>query len=309
MSKRSPSFKHLARLGSNRAYFPKLGSTKTGLENRKPRYPELITYVANDAMKEQSSDLLGSFGDRGFEAKGTVGVMDWSSRLDRACDNASLLRLPLPMALTPEQGSNQGNQIDPFEIKDGMALALAGDESKANESRVKDRYLMNEIQVETRKQIYGLKRRSSSHQRVKQKIRSYSVHGKREYSLLSPLEQMLAVVIWRSGLAVSLNMARQSVRHGHVYVRFPEQEAFQCKTPWIRRKPGTRVELHPSYHRYALGRRQERSGLHLGEEHRRLPQYRQVDWKKGRIVFIELPKDGEVPVHVTANRSLIPRMK
>ena len=154
MSKRSPSFKHLARLGSNRAYFPKLGSTKTGLENRKPRYPELITYVANDAMKEQSSDLLGSFGDRGFEAKGTVGVMDWSSRLDRACDNASLLRLPLPMALTPEQGSNQGNPIDPFEIKDGMALALAGDESKANESRVKDRYLMNQIQVETRKQIH-----------------------------------------------------------------------------------------------------------------------------------------------------------
>lgn len=205
---------------------------------------------------------------------------EWFAPYERTVSNASLLSRGEPMVNSEDEKQEK---------------------QAPTEMRVKQEFLQKMVQRMTRKNLYGFNRRRSPIGRLNGKMRSYAIHGNHKESLLAPLEQLLVVIVWRAGFVSSIEMAHHWILHGHVHVKLPGQSRFRCRTPFLKRIPGTRVCVDPFIYRQRLSSRKEEL-----KENQRIPsRYLKVDWTYGKVVFVRLPYDNEILMPISANRSLL----
>lgn len=255
--------KHRLRMGANRTYDPRLWNVK-----RDPQGKHGLKAPLGLNRMDGSTDAATA--------------REWHTTVERRRTNEALM-----------------NDLN---SEDGQASSLLG------ELRVKDAYIQRRRQRASRRRRYG--GRCHPDRRLRASVKNYvagidAKKGEGEESrpsMLAPMEQRLDVMLWRSGLVVSMAMAHQQCRHGHVQVTFPGDRPAILRSSGIRRVPGTKVQRLPT----VWSRRLPMVEAHWNapDQHRQVPAYLAVDWSTGSAVLTRLPRDGEVLAPMYAMISL-----
>ncbi len=139
------------------------------------------------------------------------------------------------------------------------------------------------------RRIYGLGE-SQFRKTYDRAVRERGVTGER---LLALLESRLDSIVYRLGLAPSLQAARQLVNHGHFEVNGKKVDiaSFICK-------PGDRVQACEKSRKLAV----IHDAMQRVRENRMVP-YLSLDKARAEGVYLSVPKRDEIPI--TANEQLV----
>lgn len=140
-------------------------------------------------------------------------------------------------------------------------------------------------------------------------------------SLLARIEMRADVVLWRSGLAVSLHMARQLCVHGHVehvpatsvskraeasgVVDRGELAVTKLKHPSMRLTPGDMICIKKDQWEKSLPMVKQ----YWSDAQRVIPPYRRPDFRLGTVVLVRAPRDGEAALPKNMAASLVSLMR
>lgn len=205
--------------------------------------------------------------------------------------NLSLLRTPMATALPIRTGERSQDRMHRAETR--------------SELRVKEDYRVRRTQRQKWAAMYSNRLNVTAHVEAQWKRRQSKPAMSLETmeSLLTRLELRADVVLWRSGLTASLNMARQRIRHGHV-TRTPGKrpdERLVLRHPGMQRTTNDVRNIHAAQYE----RRRPSRALHWSTVQRGIPANRRPDWEKGAVLVLRRPRSGDVVLPARASASVV----
>lgn len=247
------------------------------------------------AYKTRGSNVSGDA--RRLRLKGGVGDSSWQSPArqplksteTKAVSNDWLLRSP----------SMSGMPVDPL----SMETPVTSDRTvkqyfgTARDHRKKWNWAYSKhVQVE--KHVLSQMSKLRSMARV-------AGEKDRQPSLLAKIETRSDVILWRSGLAASMLMARQMCRHGHVQRQAKDGGAAVVKHPSQSVSPGDTLCIDKVYWEKTIPAMVQ----YWKDVERSTPRYLVTDLKLGCVVLTRVPHDGEAVLPLNMTASVVPRLR
>jgi ribosomal protein S4 len=207
--------------------------------------------------------------------------------------------------LSPEMGRMSQKRVGNMWLVSPRTMVSPDSAGEGTSMHVKARYGRTRLHRAKRRAMYGRRRSLRVRRGVVSRLGSRTSSLQSQLgtlSLLTPVEMRLDVILWRSGLVVSLNMAHQWVQHQHVSVVTETGPLTSKVHSSLQMRPGWKLQVEPSF--WAKQRKRRDTYWSHGMTERGIPGYIMVDLPRATVTVLRRPRDDEVRVTETSTRSL-----